>query len=126
VELFVATSAPKADFFAKLADVYPAGRAYHVSDGILRQDYGAPSSLDEVHCFGIMHSSSRMVSKQGHRIRLDITSSNYPRHDRNPNTGRNIASETAPRLAKQTVFHDQFRQSRLTVPMLLGTESRPS
>ncbi len=60
------------------------------------------------------------VFKRGHRIRLEITSSNFPRYDRNLNTGGRVGFETAGRVAHQTVFHDAERPSRVTLPVVSG------
>ena len=114
VVLHVATDAANTDFTAKLVDVHPDGRAYNISDGILRRAY-ASSDPTEIN---IELWPTSMVFKQDHHIRLEISSSNFPRYDRNPNTGRDIATETEPVVAHQTVFHDALRPSQLILPIV--------
>ncbi|MDO8412981.1 MAG: CocE/NonD family hydrolase [Gallionellaceae bacterium] len=115
VTLFVATSVSNTDFSAKLVDVYPDGKAYNVSDGILRRSYittEAPSEIT-IHLW-----PTSMVFKTGHKLRLEISSSNYPRYDRNPNTGNNIATEEKIISAVQKVFHGASALSKLTLPII--------
>ena len=88
--LFVATTAPNTDFTAKLVDVFPDGSAYNVSDGILRRGYEGSSPTK----ITVDLWPTSFVFRKGHRIRLEVSSSNFPRFDRNPNTGRTIATET--------------------------------
>ncbi|MBF2065450.1 MAG: CocE/NonD family hydrolase [Calothrix sp. C42_A2020_038] len=114
--LYVSTTAPNTDFTAKLVDVYPDGSAYNVSEGIIRKQYDStkqPSQIDID-----LWPTSQLFFK-GHRIRLEVSSSNYPRFDRNPNTGRPIATEVYPVAAKQTVQHNQQAPSRLILPIVL-------
>jgi hypothetical protein len=117
VNLFVATSAVNTDFSAKLVDVYPDGKVYNVSDGILRQNYiftgaATPSEIT-IHLW-----PTSIVFKKDHRIRLEVSSSNYPRYDRNPNTGNNIATEIKPVSAVQKVFHTTSALSKLVLPVI--------
>jgi putative CocE/NonD family hydrolase len=117
VKLHVATTAPNTDFTAKLVDVHPDGSAYNVSDGILRRGYipqldppvGSATAIE------IELWPTSMVFQGGHRIRLEISSSNFPRFDRNPNTGRTIATETRSIVATQAVHHGIGAPSRLVL-----------
>ena len=87
--LYVATSSPSADFTAKLVDVHPDGVAYNVSDGIIRRAYqpeAVPAAAEPTEITIALWPTS-MVFRRGHRIRLEIAGSNFPRFDRNPNTG---------------------------------------
>jgi predicted acyl esterase len=59
-----------------------------------------------------------MLFRRGHRLRVEVSSSNYPRYDRNPNTGRDIATETRPVPATQTVFHNASALSRIVLPVI--------
>src|SRR5262249_41883554 len=94
VVLYAATSAPDTDFTAKLVDVFPDGMARNLTDGILRLRYR--ESLERVtlatpgqaYKFSIDAGVTSNVFLKGHRIRLEISSSNFPRFDRNPNTGK--------------------------------------
>lgn len=113
--LYVLTTAPSTDFTAKLVDVHPDGAAYNISEGILRRDYKATDQPVEIQ---IDLWPTSIVFLKGHRIRLEVSSSNYPRFDRNPNTGRAIATEEESINAKQTIYHDHRFLSRLILPII--------
>ena len=123
VILFVATSAPSADFTAKLVDVHPDGVAYNVSDGILRRSYTpaadpsatAPARID------VELWPTSMVFRQGHRIRVEIAGSNFPRFDRNPQTGEPVATAVASSKATHTVYHGLTSASRIILPVVPRT-----
>ncbi len=116
--LWVSTSADSTDFTAKLIDVHQDGSAFNVSDGILRRSYvkGRGSTTPVEVRIELWPTS--MVFFKGHRIRLEIASSNFPRFDRNPNTGRDIATETKPISANQVVRHSREYPSRLILPIV--------
>jgi len=119
--LYVSTTAPSTDFTAKLVDVHPDGTAYNVCDGILRRGYALPDGADPDHVsteirIGLWPTS--MVFRKGHRVRLEVSSSNFPRYDRNPNTGGVIADETHPVKARQGVHHGAAHPSRLLLPVI--------
>ena len=57
-----------------------------------------------------------MLFRKGHQIRVEVSSSNYPRYDRNPNTGRDIATETSPVMAMQSLYHSPGRLSHILLP----------
>jgi uncharacterized protein len=116
--LQVTTSAPSTDFTAKLVDVYPDGRAFNVSDGILRRSYPQPMTESEPQEITIELWPTSMLFRSGHRIRLEVSSSNYPRYDRNPNTGGQTAMETAPQRATQHLIHDSMAASRIILPVI--------
>ena len=119
--LYVSTTAPSTDFTAKLVDVHPGGSAFNVSEGILRRSYqDAQDSLaiEGVHQIQIELWPTSEVFFKGHRIRLEVSSSNFPRFDRNPNTGNRIASEVKVVDAKQTVRHGLQFPSRLILPII--------
>ncbi len=125
VKLFAASSAKDTDFTAKLVDVYPDGRAFNIADGILRARYrrgeAEPPSLIEPQAiieYRIDLLATSQVFKKGHRIRVEISSSNFPRWDRNPNTGE--LSHEAGRLttALQTIFHDSRYPSHILLPVI--------
>ncbi len=113
--LFVSTSAPHTDFTVKLVDVYPNGNAYNVTEGILRKSYEGMSQPSEIK---IELWPTSMVFLKGHRIRLEISSSNYPRFDRNPNTGRLISTETKTLAAEQTIYHNENALSYILLPII--------
>jgi putative CocE/NonD family hydrolase len=123
--LSVSTDAPDTDFTAKLVDVEPSGRALNLCDGILRLRYRdsiektAPAALPgEVYRVTVDAGITSNVFRAGHRIRVEISSSNFPRFDRNPNTGRPVAEESQLRIAHQTVYHDQKRPSYILLPVI--------
>lgn len=122
--LFVSTNAPDTDFTAKLVDVFPNGEARNLTDGILRLRYreGLDKTVlaraGEIYAITIDLGVTSNVFLAGHRIRLEISSSNFPRFDRNPNTGRPIADEIHLRKAAQQVYHGRQYPSRLVLPVI--------
>ena len=124
--LYVASSARDTDFTAKLVDVFPDGEARNLTDGILRLRYR--NSLEkpelatpgEIYRVTVDAGVTGNVFLKGHRIRLEISSSNFPRFDRNPNTGG--AVEQAAKLVKasQTVYHDSAHPSCLVLMVMPG------
>jgi uncharacterized protein len=122
--LYAASNSPDTDFTAKLVDVFPNGEARNLTDGILRVRYRdsleAPRLMTpgEVYRLSIDMGVTSNVFRAGHRIRLEVSSSNFPRFDRNPNTGREVADERDLRKAIQTVFRDHARHSYLLLPVV--------
>ena len=119
--LYVSTSAPSTDFTAKLVDVHQDGSAFNISEGILRRSYQkaqSSSSSGETHEVHLELWPTSMVFLKGHRIRLEVSSSNFPRFDRNPNTGNSIATEANPVSAVQTLKHGAEYPSRLVLPII--------
>ncbi|MGH7916981.1 MAG: CocE/NonD family hydrolase, partial [Candidatus Binataceae bacterium] len=121
--LFAASSAPDTDFTAKLVDV-GAERAQNVAGGVIRarfrESLEAPSLItpDKVYAYDIDLWSTSYVFKAGHRIRLEISSSNFPHFDRNPNTGHDFGVDAETVVAHQTVFHDSRYPSHLVLPVI--------
>jgi putative CocE/NonD family hydrolase len=124
VRLWAATSAPDTDFTAKLVDVSPDGYARNVQDGIIRARHrDAPSPAEPIepgvpYVFDIDVGATSNLFQAGHRIRLEISSSNFPRFDRNPNTGQPADKETELRPALQTIFHDADHPSYIRLPII--------
>ncbi|MCC5858504.1 MAG: CocE/NonD family hydrolase [Ectothiorhodospiraceae bacterium] len=124
--LYVSSEAVDTDFTGKLVDVHPCGRAEILTDGILRARYREsltqPSLMQpgRVYALRISLAATAIVFDAGHRIRLDISSSNFPRFDRNPNTGDVIAEATAAEMRPTVnrVHHDRSRPSRLVLPVI--------
>ncbi len=122
--LYAASSARDTDFTGKLVDVHPDGKAYNLCDGILRARYRqgmeAPALLEpgKAERFEIDLGVTSNVFKRGHKIRLEVSSSNFPRFDRNPNSGNAFGTDTELLTARQTVFHDQERPSHLLLPVI--------
>jgi len=124
VTLHAASSAPDTDFTAKLVDVRPDGYAQNLADGIVRARYrlsrerATPLPPGEVSAFTIDCWATSHVFRPGHRIRLEISSSNFPRFDRNLNTGEDQATGTRWQTAQQTVFHDARYPSHVLLPII--------
>ena len=124
MHLWAASSATDTDFTAKLVDVLPDGTARVLNDGILRARYRGGTNTPELLTPG---RAEEMVidvgatSNQfgvGHRIRVEVSSSNFPRFDRNPNTGDAFGESAVMRTADQTVFHDKDHPSRIVLPIV--------
>jgi putative CocE/NonD family hydrolase len=124
MSLFASSDCLDTDFAAKLCDVFPDGRSILVTDGILRARYrkgrSRPKLLkpDKVYYFEIDLWSTAWRFAAGHRLRLAITSSNFPRFDRNLNTGADPARDKTMKLAVNTVYHDRECPSQLSLPVL--------
>jgi putative CocE/NonD family hydrolase len=122
--LWAASSATDTDFTVKLVDVLPDGTARMLTDGILRARYRAgkttPRLLTPGHAeeLTIEAGATSNVFAAGHRIRIEISSSNFPRFDRNPNTGGTFGQDAELRRAEQTIFHDAARASRIVLPVV--------
>jgi putative CocE/NonD family hydrolase len=122
--LYVSSSAKDTDFTAKLVDVYPDGTAYNVQEGILRARYrdGWDKKVlmksDEVYQVTIDLEATSNYFGPGHRIRLEISSSNFPRFDRNLNTGGNNYDETAWVVAHTAIHHSDRFSSHLILPVI--------
>lgn len=123
VQLWACSTAPDTDFVARLVDVHPDGRAYNLTDGIVRARYrdGGPAPALEAgrpYVFDIDLWATSNVFKAGHRIRLQVCSSNFPRWDRNPNTGHPFGQDDELRVAEQTIMHDADHPSHLLLPLV--------
>lgn len=122
--LYASSSAPDTDFTAKLVDLGPCGLAKNLTDGIIRARYRESQSQaklltpGKIAEFKIDMWSTANVFKAGHRIRLEVSSSNYPRFDPNPNTGHDLFTDAEVRPAMQTVMHDRAFASHLTLPIV--------
>lgn len=122
--IYAATSGKDTDFTAKLCDVYPDGRSVNVCDGLIRGRF--LNGLDEevllepgkVYPFHIDLWSTAWTFKKGHRIRVQISSSNFPRFDRNTNTGGHLTESTEIKVAAQTVYHNEKYPSRIILPIV--------
>jgi putative CocE/NonD family hydrolase len=120
VRLWISSSAPDTDFTAKLVDVYPDGFAMNLTDGIVRVRHtrAEPLRAGEVHPLAIEPPATGNLFKAGHRLRLDISSSNFPHFDVNPNTGEPLGRATRLQAALNTVWHDAARPSHVEVPVI--------
>ena len=124
VKLFAATSAVDTDFTAKLVDVRPDGYAHNLQDGIVRARYRTsarqPSFITpgRVHEYTIDLWATSHVCKAGHRLRVEISSSNFPRFDRNPNTGAPLGEDERLEVAQQTIHHSAEYPSHIVLPVI--------
>ena len=124
VELWASSSAPDTDFTAKLVDVRPDGYARNLLDGIIRARYresaSRPTPIEpgRPYRYTIDLWATSNVFLPGHRIRLEISSSNFPRFDRNPNTGAAFGEGAEMRPARQTVFHQEGMPSFVLLPVI--------
>ena len=126
LRLFVTCTAPDTDFTGKLVDVFPDGRAINLTDGILRARYRNSRQQPELMTPGEVYEvtvdlwATANVFQPGHRIRLEIAGSNWPRFGRNSNTGDTIADEPAEayRPATIRILHDAAHPSRLVLPII--------
>lgn len=124
--LHISSSALDTDFTAKLVDVHPDGRAQNVADGILRARYreslSAPRPLEPGRIYEVVVDlvATSNVFAAGHCVRLEVSSSNFPRFDRNTNTGGEIAHEGEDALvqAVNRVHHRAAHPSRLILPII--------
>ncbi|HYK19501.1 MAG TPA: CocE/NonD family hydrolase, partial [Pyrinomonadaceae bacterium] len=124
VELYASTSAIDTDFTALLADVDPNGYARFLTDGIVRARYrnGTANPTEvipgKVYKYTIDLWATGNVFKAGHRIRLYISSSNFPRFNRNLNTGEPLAGSSRSVVAHQKIYHDRDHPSALILPVI--------
>ena len=124
VKLFASTDGRDTDFTAKLMDVRPDGHAVNLCDGIVRGRYRTTRERQtllepgEAYEFTIDLWPTSNVFKKGHRIRVDISSSNFPRFDRNPNTGNALGQDAELRIAHQQGFHERTRPTHIILPVV--------
>jgi hypothetical protein len=123
-ELFVSSSTVDTDFTAKLVDVHPDGFARNLADGILRLRFrnsfekAEPLIPGEIYKIRIDLWATSNLFRKGHRIRLEISSSNFPRYDRNLNTGEHLPEAQDMLVASQTIYHDSDHPSTLILPVV--------
>ena len=124
VVLHAATDGRDTDWTAKLVDVSPSGYAKNLCDGIIRARYReslseakllAPGTIYE---YTIEVGVTGNVFQKGHQIRVEISSSNFPRYDRNPNTGNEYGVDDELRPAAQTVYHSKAHPSHILLPVI--------
>jgi putative CocE/NonD family hydrolase len=121
LELYVASDAPDTDITVKLTDVYPDGRSYNLDDTIFRlryrDGYDHPQLMQNGKVYKVvlppMFTANTFLP--GHRIRLQITSSNFPRFDRNLNTGAANSETDKTRVARNSIYHSAVYPSRLSL-----------
>jgi putative CocE/NonD family hydrolase len=124
LKLWASTDGRDTDFAAKLVDVHPNGFAMNIAEGILRARFR--KGLDkmellqpgQVYEFEIDMAGTANVFLAGHRIRVDLTSSNFPQFDRNPNTGADLGTSAEIRVARQRVMHTTQARSHVLLPVV--------
>ncbi|MCJ7550143.1 MAG: CocE/NonD family hydrolase, partial [Anaerolineae bacterium] len=123
-KLWAATSARDTDFTAKLVDVGPCGYARNVADGVIRARYRVSTAEtrlvepDKAYEYSIELGPTSNVFKAGHRVRLEVSSSNFPKIARNPNTGADIGVTSDLRPAVQTILHNADHPSCVILPIV--------
>ena len=139
VKLWISSSAVDTDFTAKLIDVYPpspdfpGGFDLNIGDGILRARFRESLEREKlmepgtIYQFTVKLYPTSNVFKKGHRIRVDISSSNFPRFDVNPNTGEPLNDHRRMITAVNTVYHDREHPSHIVLPVIpISGRGRPS
>jgi putative CocE/NonD family hydrolase len=128
--LYISSDCPDTDFAVKLCDVYPDGRSMLVTDGILRARYRKSFEKDELMEPGEAYAidvdlwSTSLIFNKGHRIRIAVASSNAPRFEPNPNTGRLPRVDAETRVATNTIHLSASRPSHVKLP-IVKTPSSP-
>jgi putative CocE/NonD family hydrolase len=125
ITLYASTDALDTDWTAKLIDVYPDDRAINLTEGVIRARFREsiyqPEKLlepGEIYAYTLELLDTSNVFLPGHRIRVDLTSSNFPLWDRNPNTGHKQGADAELRVAQQTVYHEREYPTRITLPVI--------
>jgi putative CocE/NonD family hydrolase len=130
VKLWISSSAPDTDFTAKLVDVYPSSADFpggfdlNIGDGILRARFRQSLQKEvllepgQVVPIEIKLYPTSNVFRRGHRIRVDVSSSNFPRFDVNPNTGEALNDNRRTAVATNTVYHDREHPSQIRLPVI--------
>ena len=130
VTLWASSDGLDTDFTAKLVDVhpatpdFPAGCDLNIADGIVRGRFRAGLDAERllepgrIYPFTIKLYPTSNVFRKGHRIRVDVSSSNFPRFDVNPNTGEPLDDNRRTRVATNIVYHDRSRPSHITLPLV--------
>jgi putative CocE/NonD family hydrolase len=124
LDLYASSSAVDTDFTAKLVDVAPNGFAQNLTEGILRARYRESTSTAKPIVPGTIYEykidlwSTSNVFLKGHKIRVEVSSSNFPRFDRNLNTGKDAATDSTLVKATNTIYHDSSHPSVLLLPVV--------
>jgi hypothetical protein len=130
VKLWASSDAKDTDFTVKLVDVYPPNADYpsgvdlNVADDIVRARYRESLTTARLladngpHEYTLEMYPTSLVFARGHRIRVDVSSSNFPRFDVNPNTGEPLGQQRRWRVAENAVYHDPLHPSRIVLPII--------
>ncbi len=123
-KLWIKTSAKDTDFVVRLTDVYPDGRSINLADGVQRMRYRDSIEVTElvepgeVYAIEVNLWATGNVFLPGHRVRVQVTSSNFPRWNRNLNTGESNETTSAFIVAEQTLLHDADHPSHIVLPVI--------
>lgn len=123
-ELFASSSAKDTDFMVKLIDVWPSGYAQRLTDGMVRARFRNGMDQEEliepnhIYCYEIDCWNTSHVFAKGHRLRVEIASSAFPKYDRNLNTGAQLGQTTDSVIAEQEIFHDPEHPSAIILPVI--------
>jgi putative CocE/NonD family hydrolase len=126
VDLYASSSAPDTDFTAKLVDIWPNGFTQRLCDGMVRARFrngmDQPSLIEpgKVYLYSIDCWNTAQVFKAGHRIGVEISSSAFPKYDRNLNTGTPLGITTEMAVAEQRIYHDVEHPSAVVLPVIKG------
>ena len=133
VHLSAASSARDTDFMAKLIDVWPNGFAQRLNDGMVRARFregmDKPSLIEpgRVYSYDLDLWNTCQLYQKGHRIRVEVSSSAYPKYDRNLNTGEALGQTTRMAVAQQKIYHDREHPSFVILPIVpRPTSVRPN
>ena len=124
LDLYVSSSAVDTDFTAMLVDIWPNGFAQNLTSGILRlryrnsMEHPEPMTPGEKYRVTLNLGATSNVFLAGHKLRLEVSSSNFPRFDRNLNNGADQAHSTAMVTATNVVYHDKAHPSALIIPII--------
>jgi uncharacterized protein len=122
--LFASTDRTDTDFNGKIVDVYPGGYAQILQEGVIRGRYWKTFQQQNLLIPGNVYEfyvdlwSISNLFEKGHRIRIEVSSSNFPKYDANPNTGHKFGEDTLQLVAKQTIYHDKDRPSHIVLPII--------
>ncbi len=131
MKLYAASDAVNTDFTATLTDVHPDGKAIHICEGIrgvtFRESLENPTFITpgQVYEYTIDMWETSMVFRKGHRIRLEISSSNFPRYARSQNTDKPLGTSAELNKARQTIFHNATYPSHLVLPLIPIEKPKP-
>jgi uncharacterized protein len=124
VKLYAVSSTPDTDFMAKLIDVWPNGFAQRLTDGMVRARFrdgmDKPSLIEpgRVYAYDLDLWNTCQLYQKGHRIRIEISSSAFPKYDRNLNTGEVLGKSTRMQVATQKIYHDKDHPSHVVLPII--------
>jgi putative CocE/NonD family hydrolase len=121
---YASSSAQDTDFAAKLTEVYPDGISINLQAAVLRARYRdsleRPALLEEgkIYKFEMAIGATSVLFRKGHRIRLQVTSSNFPEYGRNLNTGADNGTTSQTVKAQQSIYHDREHPSHIILPVI--------